>query len=307
MMASEFLVDSATTQNEVPPVKIHPLALVSPAAQIGPGVSIGPFCVVEDDVVIGEGCHLASHVVVKDGTRLGPGNIIHEAAVLGGFPQHIHKPKHPGRLLIGEGNTIREHVTMHRAMKAEATTCVGNHNFIMAGVHIAHDCCVGNKAIFANNALLAGHVTVEDRAFISGAVAVHQFCRIGQLAMIGAHAKIVQDVPPFVTIDLAGCVVGLNLVGLRRNGYTPEEVVQLKAAYRVIYRRGTKWSEVIEQLKSDFPDGPAALYSKFLSDGVRGFVQERRLPPGATIKLRPHMDEDMPATVAMPELKAKAG
>jgi UDP-N-acetylglucosamine acyltransferase len=288
-------------------VNIHPLALVSPAAQIGPGVRIGPFCVVEDDVVIGEGCQLASHVVVKDGTRLGPGNIIHEAAILGGYPQHIHKPKNPGSLLIGEGNTIREHATLHRAMKADAVTCVGNNNFIMAGVHVAHDCCVGNNVIFANNVLLAGHVTVEDRAFISGAVAVHQFCRIGQLAMIGAHAKIVQDVPPFVTIDVASCVVGLNLVGLRRNGFSAEQVAQLKSAYRVIYRRGTKWSEVIEQLKSDFSEGPAAVYSEFFSSGARGFVQERRLPPGATIKIRPNMDDDAPATVAMPELKAKAG
>ena len=119
-------------------MNIHPLALVSPAAQIGPGVRIGPFCVVEDDVVIGAGCQLASHVVVKDGTRLGPNNIVHEGAVLGGVPQHINKPKNPGRLLIGDGNTIREHVTMHRAIKAEAATCVGNHNFIMAGVHFAH-------------------------------------------------------------------------------------------------------------------------------------------------------------------------
>jgi UDP-N-acetylglucosamine acyltransferase len=288
-------------------VNIHPLALVSPAAHIGAGVRIGPYCVVEDDVVIGDGCQLASHVVVKDGTRLGPNNVIHEGAVLGGWPQHINKPKNPGRLDIGENNTIREHATLHRAMKGEAATCVGNNNFLMAGVHVAHDCAVGNNVIFANNALLAGHVTVEDRAFISGAVAIHQFCRIGQLAMIGGHAKVVQDVPPFVTIDLAGCVVGLNLVGLRRNGYTAADVAQLKAAYRVIYRRGTKWSEVIEQLKQEFPSGPAAVYSKFFSGGVRGFVQERRLPPGATIKLRPHMEEDAPATIAMPEYKAKAG
>ncbi len=210
-------------------MKIHPLAIVSPKAQISANVSIGPFSVVEADVTIGEGCELASHVVIKDGTRLGPHTVVHEAAILGGLPQHINKPKQPGLLLIGANNTIREHATLHRAMKAEAATIVGDGNFLMAGVHVAHDCRIGNQVIFANNALLAGHVVVEDRAFVSGAVGVHQFCRIGRLAMVGAHAKVVQDVPPYVTIDgISGCVVGLNLVGLRRGGFTSDEIVQLK-------------------------------------------------------------------------------
>src|SRR4029077_17563167 len=158
-----------------------------------------------------------------------------------------------------------EHATLHRAMKEGTATIVGDGNFLMAGVHIAHDCHIGNNVIFANNALLAGHVTVDDRAFISGAVGIHQFCRIGRLAMVGAHAKVVQDVPPFVTIDgITGCVVGLNLVGLRRSGYSSDDIIQLKTAYRLIYRRGLKWSEVIEQLKAGFPAGPAAVYVEFL-------------------------------------------
>ncbi len=286
-------------------MNIHPLAIVSPEAQIGPNVSIGPFAVVERDVVIGEGSELASHVVLKEGTRLGPNTAVHEAAILGGLPQHLNKPKHPGLLIIGANNTIREHATLHRAMKAEAATVIGDSNFIMAGVHIAHDCRIGNNVIFANNALLAGHVTVEDRAFISGAVGIHQFCRVGQLAMVGAHAKVVQDVPPYVTIDgISGCVVGLNLVGLRRSGYSSDDVIQLKAAYRLIYRRGLKWSEVLEQLKADFNEGPAAVYADFLSGGTRGFVQERRMPPGATLKFRPA--EEVAPSAAI-ELKVKAG
>jgi UDP-N-acetylglucosamine acyltransferase len=288
-----------------PPVNIHPLAIVSPKAQIAANVSIGPFSVVEADVTIGEGCELASHVVIKDGTRLGPRTVVHEAAILGGLPQHINKPKQPGLLLIGANNTIREHATLHRAMKAEAATIVGDGNFLMAGVHVAHDCRIGNQVIFANNALLAGHVVVEDRAFVSGAVGVHQFCRIGRLAMVGAHAKVVQDVPPYVTIDgISGCVVGLNLVGLRRGGFTSDEIVQLKKAYRLIYRRGLKWSEVLEQLKIDFPAGPAAVYFEFLSGGTRGFVQDRRMPPGATIKLRPNTEENEQSDVVY---RAKAG
>ncbi len=298
---------AASTNDRGPPVNIHPLAIVSPEAQIGSNVTIGPFAVVEADVVIGPGCQLASHAVVKDGTRLGPGTSVHEGAILGGFPQHINKPKHPGLLIIGANNTIREHATLHRAMKPEAATIVGDNNFLMAGVHIAHDCQIGNNVIFANNALLAGHVLVEDRAFVSGAVGVHQFCRIGRLAMVGAHAKVVQDVPPFVTIDgITGCVVGLNLIGLRRNGYTSEEVIQLKAAYRLIYRRGLKWSEVLEQLRADFIEGPAAIYAEFLSGGKRGFVQERRVPPGATIKFRP-AEESTTEGVPSIELRAKAG
>ncbi len=286
-------------------MNIHPLAIVSPKAQIAANVSIGPFTVVEADVTIGEGCQLASHVVIKDGTRLGPHTIVHEAAILGGLPQHVNKPKQPGLLVVGADNTIREHATLHRAMKAGASTIVGDGNFLMAGVHVAHDCRIGNHVIFANNALLAGHVVVEDRAFVSGAVGVHQFCRIGRLAMVGAHAKVVQDVPPYVTIDgISGCVVGLNLVGLRRNGFTGDDIIQLKTAYRLIYRRGLKWSEVLEQLRTDFPAGPAAVYSEFLSGGTRGFVQERRMPPGATIKLRPDgEDSERPAV----EFRAKAG
>jgi UDP-N-acetylglucosamine acyltransferase len=272
-------------------VSIHPLASVSADSQIGQDVSIGPFVVVESDVVIGDGCQLASHVVIKQGTRLGPGNIVHEGAVLGGLPQHIQRPERPGLLVVGSGNTIREHVTLHRAMKAGAETVLGDQNYLMAGSHIAHDCRLGNHVIFANDAVLGGHVTVDDRAFLSAGVGIHQFCRVGRLAMVGGHARIVQDVPPYVTIDGGtSCVVGLNLVGLRRAGLKSSDVVQLKAAYRLIYRRTLKWTEMLEQLKSEFPTGAAAAFHEFLSRGTRGFAQERRLPPGATLKLRDAQD-----------------
>lgn len=291
-------------------MNIHPLAIVSPEAQIGRDVCIGPFAVIESDVVIGDRCRLASHVVVKNGTRLGPDNEICEAAVLGGMPQHIQKPPHPGMLSLGSGNTIREQVTLHRAMKEDAATILGDNNYLMANTHVAHDCRLGNNIIMANGAMLAGHVTVDDRAFISGGAGVHQFCRVGRLAMIGGHAKVVQDVPPFVTVDGgSSTVVGLNLVGLRRSGFSTEEINQLKAAYRMIYRRGLRWSKVLEQLQTTFTSGPAALYSGFLRTGSRGFVQERRMPPGATIKLRP-VSEEEPANAELDspaQRRAKAG
>jgi UDP-N-acetylglucosamine acyltransferase len=170
---------------------------------------------------------------------------------------------------------------------------VGDHNLLMVGTHVAHDCTVGNNIVFANNALLGGFVTIGDRAFVSGAVAVHQFCRIGQMAMVGGCARVVQDVPPYVTVDgHTGMIVGLNLVGLRRNGFGPQEIAQLKAAYRVIYRRSLRWTDVLEQLKKEFSTGPAADFHPFLSQGTRGFVQERRMPPGATLKLRRASDDD---------------
>jgi UDP-N-acetylglucosamine acyltransferase len=291
---------------------IHPLAIVSPEAQIGNDVEIGPFAVIESDVVISEGCRIAAHAVIKDGTTLGPDNDVGEAAIVGGHPQHVNKPREIGRLVIGAGNTIREHVTLHRAMQPGAQTIVGDHNYIMAGAHIAHDCRVGSRIVLANNALLAGHVIVEDRAFLSGAVGVHQFCRIGAMAMVGGTARVTQDVPPYTLIDgNSGCVVGLNLVGLRRNGFTGDQIAELKRAYRVIYRRNMKWTEILDMLKEDFSEGPAAAFHQFLSGGKRGFVQERRLPPGATIKLRPtaeeSLEDEQAPNISLTELQSKAG
>ena len=148
------------------------------------------------------------------------------------------------------------------------------------------------NVIMANNCLLAGHVTVDDRAFLSGAVAVHQFCRIGSMAMIGGHARIVRDVPPYVTIDgQSGEVVGLNLVGLKRNGFSPDQIVVLKGAYRLIYRSGLPWQEMLERLTAEFASGPAAAMVAFLHGGTRGFSQERRPPPAVTLKLRKEQDE----------------
>ncbi len=274
-------------------MNIHPQAIVSPQAKLGPGVSVGPFCILESEVEIGENCSLAARVVVKNGTTLGCNNRVHEGAVLGGTPQHTRPPSEFGRLVIGSGNTVRENCTIHRALHFGAETVIGDNNYLMVGAHVAHDCHIGHHTIFANNVLLAGHVTVGDRAFVSGAVAVHQFCRIGQFAMVGGHARVVQDVPPYVMVDgVTGYIVGLNLVGLRRNGFTPEQVIELKNAYRLIYRNGLKWTEVLDQLRRRFSSGAAAEFHAFLSQGTRGFVQERRMPPNATLKLRRNSDEE---------------
>jgi UDP-N-acetylglucosamine acyltransferase len=262
-------------------------------ARVGQDVEIGPFCVIEDETTIGDGCRLEARVVVKDGTTLGPNNLVCEGAVIGGMPQHIHMPERPGSVIVGCGNTIRENVTIHRALEADDATLVGNNNLLMVNVHIAHDCRLANHTIFANNAMLAGHVTVGDRAYVSGAVAVHQFCRIGSLAMVGGQAHIVKDVPPYVTIDgLSSYAVGLNQIGLRRAGYSQEDLRKLKDAYRVIYRSELNWNQILARLQEEFTEGPAALFYQFLATTTRGIISERRLPPGATIKLRRDSLED---------------
>lgn len=280
---------------------IHSHAVVSSAAELGRNVVVGPFCVIEADTVIGEGCHLASHVVIKQGTTLGANNTICEGTVLGGFPQHVNVPECPGRLLIGANNTIREHCTFHRSLYENEATYIGNDNLLMVGVHIAHDCIIGDHAIFANGVHLAGHVVIEDKAYLSGCVGVHQFCRIGRLAMVGGHARVLKDIPPYVTIDGAtGLVVGLNYVGLRRNKYSTAQVKELKAAYRVIYRSELNWQEIVPELQSQFPTGVAADFHQFLSEGTRGFAQERRTPPGATVRLHREAGAD-------PSQERKAG
>jgi UDP-N-acetylglucosamine acyltransferase len=274
-------------------VNIHPTAIVSPLARIDRSVHIGPFCVIEPEVIIEEGCRLESRVVVKNGTTLGPNNHVFEGTVLGGPPQHVHMPERPGKVIIGAGNTIRENVTVHRALDEEDATILGNNSLLMANVHIAHDCRVGNNTIFANNAMLAGHVTVGDRAYVSGGVAVHQFCRVGTLAMVGGQSHIVKDVPPYVTVDGGSSyVVGLNQIGLRRAGHSSEDIQHLKAAYRIIYRSGLSWNDILARLKEEFVDPVSAQFYQFLANTTRGIVSERRLPPGATIKLRREQEQD---------------
>jgi UDP-N-acetylglucosamine acyltransferase len=283
-------------------VSIHPTAVVSPLASIGQNVEIHPFCVVEAGAVIGDDCILESRSVIKSGTTLGRGNHLYEGVVLGGLPQHMRMPHQVGTLEIGDRNTFRENVTVHRALEAGHATRIGSGNLLMINVHIAHDCEIGEQTIFANNAMLAGHVLVDDRAYVSGAVGVHQFCRIGRFAMVGGQAHIVKDVPPFVTVDgKSSYVVGLNQVGLRRNGFSRDDIAQLKGAYRLIYRSGLHWQEMLARLADEFASGPAAHFHEFFAGGKRGFTPERRLPPTTTIKL-----SEEHQTVEL-DLKAKAG
>jgi UDP-N-acetylglucosamine acyltransferase len=268
-------------------------------------VELGPFSIIEADAVIGQGCKLAGRSTVKAHTILGREVVVGEGAVLGGMPQHISPPERPGRVIIGERTVLRENVTVHRAMNTEGETRIGADCLLMVGAHVAHDCRVGNRVILTNNVLLGGHVQVGDRAVLGGSVGVHQHCRIGRLAMIGAFARVVQDVPPFVLTDgESAMIVGLNRVGLRRSGMDPRQILQLKEAYRLIYRQGLTFDEMVAAVERRYRNCPAAEFAEFFHHSKRGFVQERRSPPKVAIRLHPAAD-DMAEEVA--ELKRLAG
>ena len=274
-------------------MRIHPSAIVSPHARLAPDVRVGPFCLVEDDVTLGPGCVLECRAIVKQGTRMGAANHVFENTLIGGLPQHIHPPESSGGVIIGSGNTFRENGTVHRAMESGHATQIGDNNYLMVGAHVAHDCVIGSNTIITNNTLLAGHVHLGDRVYLSGGAAVHQFCRIGTLAMIGGQGHITRDVPPFVTVDgLSSLVVGLNKVGLRRAGYGLDQVRQLKKAYRLVYRSGMPFEVIVEELQRQFPDGPAAEFHQMLATTKRGIVSERRTPPRAILKLHSEAEGD---------------
>ena len=264
--------------------EIHSTAIVAPDCQIGDDVQIGPFCIIEDGVTIGDGCRLCSHVVVKRGTQLGNDNFIAEHATLGGRAQHLKAPSVPGSLVIGSRNEIREYATIHLGLATDSATTIGNDNLLMVSTHVAHDCRIGDRVVLVNNVMLGGHVQVDDQAFLGADSGVHQFCRVGRFAMLAGKARVVKDVPPYVMVDaISQRVVGLNRVGLRRNGFRDEDMQQLKAAYRLIYRSGLPWHDVLAQLERDFREGPAAAFYPFLKQSQRGWVPERQTSRPATI------------------------
>ncbi|MBI1249090.1 acyl-ACP--UDP-N-acetylglucosamine O-acyltransferase [bacterium] len=269
--------------------QIHPSAFVHPTAEIGQNVTIGPFCVVEENTKIGDGCQLNSFVSIKEGTTLGPSNKIHEHAVIGGPPQHLRAGHDLGEVILGTGNVIREFVTIHRGLAPGKNTVIGDNNLLMVQAHVGHDTIIGNNTIITNNVMLGGHVVIEDRAYVSGAVAVHQFCRVGRNAMVGGQAHVVQDVAPYVTVD--GCsslVVGLNIIGLKRCGFTAEQLSELKRAYRIIFRSNLTNRESLEQVRREFPSSPALHFADFLAESQRGFIQARSRGRGVDVS-RPQL------------------
>jgi len=232
-------------------MSVHATAIVSPEARLGRDVSIGPYAVIEGGTVIGDGCEIRAHAVVKRHTTLGAHNRVHEGAVLGGEPQDLSFKGQATGLLIGDRNVLREGVTIHRSTREGGATVVGSDCFLMAYVHVAHDNRIADGAILANNVMLAGHVELGERAFLGGGAGVHQFCRVGRLAMIGGNAKVVQDCLPFVITDgHPARARGLNVVGLRRAGVTAPQMQTLKEALRLLLRSGLRLEAALEAMSA---------------------------------------------------------
>lgn len=257
-------------------MNIHPTAQVSPRARLGEGVSVGAFAVIEDDVEIGAGCEIMAHAVIKKYMTLGARNRIFEHAVIGGEPQDVKYKNEASRLIIGDDNLIREFATIHRAQGEGAETRVGSRNFFMIGVHIAHNCIIGDDNIFANGVALAGHIKVEDHAFLSSNVGCHQFARIGRYAMVGGKSKIVQDVLPFfITDGNPARVRGLNSVGLRRAGFASEQRMELKRAYRALFSGARPLQEILAELAASEDENVRHLVN-FIRGSRRGFTGANR-------------------------------
>jgi len=254
---------------------IHPTAIVHSGARIGEGTRLGPYCVIDGDVIIGEQCEVGPHVYITGHTRIGANNRIHAGCVIGDLPQDVRFTGGPTGVTIGDDNVIREHVTIHRSNKVEEPTRIGSHNLFMAHCHVGHNTVVGNNVIIANGALLAGHVIVEDRVFISGNCLVHQFVRVGTMALMQGGSAVSKDLPPFTIARGDNGIAGLNTVGLRRAGVTGPERLELRRAYHLLFRSGLKLSEGLARARKELKSERAKALLEFVASGRRGFCADR--------------------------------
>lgn len=247
------------------PTHAHPTALISDEARIADDVKVGPYAIIEGPVTVGSGCVIGPHAHLIGPLTLGANNTIGTGTVLGGVPQHTAYKGETTNLEIGDGNTFREHVTVHRGMPlgvgaSIGTTRIGNRGLFMVGCHVAHDCVVGDDVILANGALLAGHVTVGDRAFLSGNTAVHQFCQIGRGAMLAGVSVTTRDMPPFWIMQGVNTVRGLNVLGMKRAGVSPADRAAARKAFRIIYltRPAVPLTESLARIEAELGTSPLA-------------------------------------------------
>lgn len=273
---------------------IHPTAVVDPQAEIAPDVEIGPYAVIEGPVRIGRGTKIWPHAYLAAPLEIGPECQVHIGAIVGHLHQAIREPQ-AGGVKIGPRTIIREYVTIHRASKGGAATTVGSDTLLMGHVHLAHDCTIGSRVIIANGTLVAGHVTIEDRAILSGHVTVHQFVRIGTLAMIGGLSRVNKDVPPYFLVKGDSEVWSLNTVGLQRADVSQENRAKIREAYRLLYRAGlntTQALKAIQTLNGKAPSPEVEHLVRFIQESHRGICRHHlRLPDEAN--LLDLGDEDM--------------
>ena len=256
--------------------QVHPTAVVDNRAKLGADVTVGPYTVIDGDVEIGEGTTIGAHNVLTGHTTIGRDNRIFHFTSIGEANQDKKYKGEATRLVVGDRNTIREYVTMNRGtVQEQGVTTVGSDNWFMAYTHVAHDCIVGDHTVFANHATLAGHVEVGDHAVLGGFVGIHQFVKVGAHAMLGISAVITQDVPPFMTI--AGNPpqpYGINAEGLKRRGFTPEDIAALKRAYKTLYKSGLGLAEARAELERQARDSAAVrTLADFLGTSTRGILR----------------------------------
>jgi len=261
---------------------IHPLACVHPAARVHPGVEIGPFCVIDEHVTVGEGCRLDAGVRLCGHTVIGTGNVFHTGCVMGDAPQDLKYKGEPTRLVIGDNNVFREHTTIHRSSKEAEATIIGSNNLFMAGSHAGHNSLVGSYVVVANGALLGGHATVADRDFISGSCLLHQFVRVGTLAIMQGGSAVSRDLPPFTIATGDNRICGLNTIGLRRNGFSVEDRLELKRLYRLLFLSGLSPRAAIAKAGDDFRSPASRTMIEFVASSRRGVcVHGRSSEPAA--------------------------
>jgi len=253
--------------------RIHSTALIHPKARIDVDVEIGPYSVIGEHVQLHRGVQVASHVVIEGWTEIGEGCRIFQFASIGSVPQDLKFKGEKSHVMIGQKNTIREYVTVHRGTEpGGGVTKIGDHNLLMAYVHVAHDCQIGSHVILANAATLAGHITVQDHAVIGGLTGLHQFVRIGRHAIIGGASAVPQDVPPFVSaVGNRAKLYGLNTVGLKRHGFSDEQMALLKSAYKIMFRSKLSMKEAVEKIRTELAESPEAQeLATFIETSERG-------------------------------------
>jgi UDP-N-acetylglucosamine acyltransferase len=258
-----------------PSAVVAPTARVHPDAIIGAQVHIGDFCIVEQDVEIGNFCRFEPYCYIKRWTTLGERNEISAGTILGTDPFDKKFTGERSYLRIGNNNVIREHYTISRGTEPESVTVVGDENYIMSSGHVAHNCKIGNRTVIASCSLLAGCVEVEDQAFISGGVVIHQFSRIGTLAMIGGNTRVNSDVPPyFMYSDFNVAAKGLNMIGLKRAGFTLDEIRKLKEAYKLLYRSNLKLEDALARIEGEIDSPHVRHLTEFIRSSKRGICRE---------------------------------
>jgi UDP-N-acetylglucosamine acyltransferase len=253
---------------------IHPTAVVHPDAKLHPTVQVGPYSVIDGQVELGTGCIVGPQVYLTGHTVIGANNRFHAGAIIGDAPQDLKYKDEPTRLRIGEGNVFREHVTIHRANKLTEDTVIGSHCLFMACTHVGHNSIVGDHVIMANGSMLAGHVTVGDRAFISGLAGAHQFVRIGALSLMQGGSIATHDVPPYCVHHQTNLLCGLNVIGLRRAGLSSAERLELKQAYRLLFRSGLARRQAIAEAGVLFQSAPAKTLIEFAASTQRGLCSD---------------------------------